>query len=165
MASAIGTGAIPDTRASLLAFDTAMTPCMPCTFSALQTPRSEAIIQLSDSPGLTVVVRWIPLVTAAYGTRVARPVSTTMLGPGGNGSQLAQTVRRVWCALPSGRTQDQGCRADALNLGGDTAHEYRLHESGELRGPGNEPALLRPEPDREGEHLTRLAGTEAARLE
>jgi hypothetical protein len=39
--------------------DAGMTPCMPCTFSALHTPRSGAIIQLGDSPGLTVVVRWI----------------------------------------------------------------------------------------------------------
>jgi hypothetical protein len=28
---------------------------------------------------VTVIVRWIPLVTAAYGTRVARPARTTML--------------------------------------------------------------------------------------
>jgi hypothetical protein len=36
-----------------------------------------------------VTDRWIPLVTAAYGTRVARPARTTRLAPEGNGSQLA----------------------------------------------------------------------------
>jgi hypothetical protein len=35
---------------------------------------------------VTVTVRWIPLVTAAYGTRVARPARTTMLRPGNDGS-------------------------------------------------------------------------------
>jgi hypothetical protein len=38
---------------------------------------------------VTVIVRWIPLVTAAYGTRVARPTSTTMLAPGGDGASAA----------------------------------------------------------------------------
>jgi hypothetical protein len=33
-----------------------------------------------------VIVRQIPLVTAAYGTRVARPVRTTALAPGRYGS-------------------------------------------------------------------------------
>jgi hypothetical protein len=44
---------------------------------------------------VTVTVRQIPLVTAAYGTRVARPVRTTMLALGGDGSWLAQRVRLV----------------------------------------------------------------------
>jgi hypothetical protein len=38
---------------------------------------------------VTVTDRCIPLVTAAYGTRVARPARTTRLAPEGNGSQLA----------------------------------------------------------------------------
>jgi hypothetical protein len=37
-----------------------------------------------------VVVRWIPLVTAAYGTRVAWPARTTALPPGGHGSSSAR---------------------------------------------------------------------------
>jgi hypothetical protein len=44
---------------------------------------------------VTVVDRWIPLVTAAYGTRVARPPRTTRLAPGGDGSQLDRRVRPV----------------------------------------------------------------------
>jgi hypothetical protein len=44
---------------------------------------------------VTVSVRWLPLVTAAYGTRVARPARTTMLAPGGDGSQLGTRVRPV----------------------------------------------------------------------
>jgi hypothetical protein len=42
-----------------------------------------------------VTVRQIPLVTAAYGTRVARPARTTTFGRGGDGSQLGQRVRPV----------------------------------------------------------------------
>jgi hypothetical protein len=55
-----------------------VTPCMPCTFSVLRTSRSGAVVQLNGAVGVTVVVRWIPLVTAAYGTRVAGPARTTM---------------------------------------------------------------------------------------
>jgi hypothetical protein len=44
---------------------------------------------------VTVSVRWIPLVTAAYGTRVARPTRTTGLARGGDGSQLDRRVRSV----------------------------------------------------------------------
>src|SRR4029453_15332284 len=47
-----------------------------------------------DRPlGVTVTVRWTPLLTAAYGTRVARPARTTRLAPGGDGSQLDPRVR------------------------------------------------------------------------
>jgi hypothetical protein len=44
---------------------------------------------------VTVTVRWIPLVTAAYGTQVARPGRTTRLAPEGDGSQLDPRVRPV----------------------------------------------------------------------
>jgi hypothetical protein len=37
---------------------------------------------------VTVSVRWIPLMTAAYGTRVARPARTTKLARGAVGSAL-----------------------------------------------------------------------------
>jgi hypothetical protein len=42
-----------------------------------------------------VVVRQIPLVTAAYGTRVARPARTTMLPPLQQRLQLGRKVRPV----------------------------------------------------------------------
>jgi hypothetical protein len=45
---------------------------------------------------VTVSVRWIPLVTAAYGTQVARPARTTRLAPGGDGLQLGQRARLVF---------------------------------------------------------------------
>ena len=35
---------------------------------------------------VTVTVRWIPPVSAAYGTWVARPAITTRFAPGGDGS-------------------------------------------------------------------------------
>ena len=49
--------------------------------------------QPTELPELTVADRYIPLVTAAYGTRVARPARTTTLPPGGDGSQLDRRVR------------------------------------------------------------------------
>jgi hypothetical protein len=42
-----------------------------------------------------VTDRCIPLVTAAYGTWVARPARTTTFAPGGDGSQLDARVRSV----------------------------------------------------------------------
>jgi len=43
----------------------------------------------------TVSVRWIPLVPAPLGTRVARLARTTTLPPGGDDSQLDRRVRPV----------------------------------------------------------------------
>jgi hypothetical protein len=40
-------------------------------------PRSGAVSQLRGPIRLTVIARWIPLVTAAYGTLVARRVTDT----------------------------------------------------------------------------------------
>jgi hypothetical protein len=44
---------------------------------------------------VTVIDRYIPLVTAACGTRVARPARTTVLAPGGDGSHHDRRVRPV----------------------------------------------------------------------
>jgi hypothetical protein len=41
---------------------------------------------------VTLTVRWIPLVTAAYGTRVTWPARTTWLPPDGHGSQLGPRI-------------------------------------------------------------------------
>jgi hypothetical protein len=64
-----------------------LTPCMPCSFGLLPHPTSGACALPNGLPRVTVIVRWIPLVTAAYGTRVARPARTTRLAPGGDGSR------------------------------------------------------------------------------
>ena len=48
-----------------------LTPCMPCSFVLLPHSRSEAGGQPIGPLRVTVVVRWIPLLSAAYGTRVA----------------------------------------------------------------------------------------------
>jgi hypothetical protein len=56
-----------------------LTPCMPCSFGPLRSPRSGASGPLSDPLRVTVVVRWLPLVTAAYGTWVARPMRMTIV--------------------------------------------------------------------------------------
>jgi hypothetical protein len=63
-----------------------LTPCMPCSFGVLSHPRSESCTLPSARLELTVTVRWLPLVTAAYGTRVARLARTTMLAPGADSS-------------------------------------------------------------------------------
>jgi hypothetical protein len=70
-----------------------LTPCMPCSFGPLPHPRSAACTQPTGLLEVTVTVRWIPLVTAACGTWVARPARTTFLERGGNGSQHGQGVR------------------------------------------------------------------------
>jgi hypothetical protein len=54
-------------------------------FRLLRHPRSAMCAQPTGLREVTVIVRWIPLVTAAYGMRVARPARTT-------GSQLAATA-------------------------------------------------------------------------
>jgi hypothetical protein len=52
---------------------------MPCSFGPLPHPRSERSI-LVDSPyGVTVTIRYVPLVTAAYGTWMARPARRTVI--------------------------------------------------------------------------------------
>jgi hypothetical protein len=56
-----------------------LTPCMPCSFGVLPHPRSGRCAQPNRLLELTVTVRHIPLVTASYGTRVARPVRTTTI--------------------------------------------------------------------------------------
>ena len=66
---------------------------MPCSFGLLSYRRSGTGAQPNVLIRVTVIVRWIPLVTAACGTWVARPASTTTLVRGGDGSQLAQWVR------------------------------------------------------------------------
>jgi hypothetical protein len=68
---------------------TALTPCMPCSFGVLPHRRSGTGAQRNDLLRVTVTVRWIPLVTAAYGTRVARRARTTRLAPVGDGSSSA----------------------------------------------------------------------------
>ena len=51
-----------------------MSTCMPCSVGLLPHPRSGTGAQPNGRLRVTVIVRWIPLVTAAYGTWVARPV-------------------------------------------------------------------------------------------
>ena len=85
--------------------------------------------------------RHIPLVTAAYGTRVARPAITTSLQPGGYGSQLGPRVR----PLPGDtRLVGKGRRRPAAagrwvrsRLHAGRATEVR---SGKVLGPATRPA-------------------------
>src|SRR5215218_8670001 len=68
---------------------------MPCSFGRLRWSRAAACAQRTGLPEVTVTDRCIPLLTAAYGTRVARPARTAMFAPGGVGSQLGQRVGPV----------------------------------------------------------------------
>jgi hypothetical protein len=72
-----------------------LTPCMPCSFGLLSHRTSGTGGQPNGFLQVTVADRYIPLVTAAYGTRVARPARTTTFGRGGVGFQLGQRVRPV----------------------------------------------------------------------
>jgi hypothetical protein len=67
--------------------------CMPCSFGLLLHRRSETSAQPNGLLEVTVIVRWLPLVPAAYGTRVARPARTTLLPLGGDGSQPDRRVK------------------------------------------------------------------------
>jgi hypothetical protein len=75
--------------------DPATTPCMPCSFGPRVFRRSEACAQWNGPPEVTVTNRSVPLVTAAYGTQMARPARTMMLVRGGDGTPLGPRVRRV----------------------------------------------------------------------
>ena len=89
----------------------ALTPCMSCSFGLLPHPRSGTYVQPTGLLRVTVIVRWIPLVTAAYGTPVAPPARTTMLAPDGDGSQLNRRVRPVpgdHCVVAESR-RARGC--------------------------------------------------------
>jgi hypothetical protein len=84
MATATAPGDAAWSRTSKLARrNPAMTPCMPCSVAPCWQSRSEASAQHNGLPEVTVIVRWIPLVTAAYGTWVARPGRATMAHPCG----------------------------------------------------------------------------------
>jgi hypothetical protein len=72
-----------------------LTPCMPCSFSALRRARSEPRAQPNGPLLVTVADRQIPLVTAAYGTLVARPARTMAVPPGGFRHQLGHRVGPV----------------------------------------------------------------------
>jgi hypothetical protein len=69
--------------------DGCSTPCMPCSFGLLPHRRSGTGVQPNGRLEVTVTVRSIPLMTAAYGMWVARPARTTILAPGGDGSNSA----------------------------------------------------------------------------
>jgi hypothetical protein len=86
---------LSDWRGSdLRGFDLRFDTCMPCSFWLLPHRRSGTGGQPNGPLRVTVIVRQIPLVTAAGGTRVARPARTTMLR-GGDGSELDRMVRPV----------------------------------------------------------------------
>jgi hypothetical protein len=85
---------------------------MPCSVGLLPHPRSGAGTQPNGLLRVTVAVRWIPLVTAAYGTRVARKARTTMVGRGGDGFHLNRRVRPI-LGDPLPRGQEPGGLAAA----------------------------------------------------
>jgi hypothetical protein len=62
---------------------------MPCSFGLLPHPRSGTGVQPNGPLEVTVTDRQIPLVTAAYGTWVARPARMKMVAPGSDGSSSA----------------------------------------------------------------------------
>jgi hypothetical protein len=68
-----------------------LTPCMPCSVAPCLESRSEARAQHNRPPEVTVTVRWIPLVTAAYGTSGTAGENDDVR-TWRDGSQLAQTV-------------------------------------------------------------------------
>src|SRR5918993_4574668 len=84
-----------------------MTPCMPCSFGLLPHPRSGSRSPAQRSSRVTVTVRYIPLVTAAYGTRVARNDDARTWR---RGSQLTLRVRPVRGDVPPHGKSPKGSR-------------------------------------------------------
>ena len=68
---------------------------MPCSFGLLLHPRSGPCAQPDRPLQVTVTIRWIPLMTAACGTRVARPARTTMACTRRRRLQIGHRVRPV----------------------------------------------------------------------
>jgi hypothetical protein len=80
MAAAIATGSAGWSVANQLSqLRRGLTPCMPCSFGLLPHPRSPTCALPSGLVRVTVTIRCIQLVTAAYGTWVARMVRTTIV--------------------------------------------------------------------------------------
>jgi hypothetical protein len=70
---------------------------MPCSFGLLPHPRSGTRAQPNGLLELTVTDRYMPLATAAYGMRVARPARTPIISlrpPGDLGHRLRWSVWR-----------------------------------------------------------------------
>jgi hypothetical protein len=92
---------------------------MPCSFGFQRHRRSKAGGPLSGHLQVAMTDRWIPLVTAACGTQVARP-GKTMLGPGGAGSQADRRVRSILgnhSIVGKGPKGSRQAGHQALNLG------------------------------------------------
>ena len=66
--------------------------------------------QAAHHAGVTVIDRYIPLVTAACGTRVARPERATTLPRGSDGSSWARRVRPVLGDHTLGGKSPEGSR-------------------------------------------------------
>jgi hypothetical protein len=66
------------------------TTFMPRGFSLLSHRRSATGARCNGPVQMTVTARWIPLVTAAYGTWVAWPATTTWLPPDSDGLPARQ---------------------------------------------------------------------------
>jgi hypothetical protein len=119
-----------------------LTPCMPCSFGLLPHPRSEPRAQLNDPLRVTVTVRWLPLVTAAYGTRVARPARTTWLGAAAMGSSFSAgggPSRATRASLASAR-RVRGSRVDPpISTPGHAAVDNDAHGKAPPDGPNRIP--------------------------
>ena len=70
--------------------DPSLDPLYAMQFRLLPHPRPGAGAQPAGLLEVTVTVRWIPLVTVPSGTRVARPLRTTLVSRG-----VSQTFRQV----------------------------------------------------------------------
>jgi hypothetical protein len=81
-----------------------------------------------------VTYRYAPLVTAGYGTRVARPVRTASFARGGNGSQLSQRVRPVPGDSGLLGTSPEGSRQIGRRLNLSSLFSPRSRESNKQDG-------------------------------
>ena len=111
-----------------------LTTCMPCSFGLLPHPRSGSRRQRNRHLRVTVIDRYVPLVTAAYGTRVARPARTTTLPRDSDGSSSGRRVRPVPGAHCIVGKSPQGSRQPGEETGADRPAGHGKTDTGTSRG-------------------------------
>jgi hypothetical protein len=104
-----------------------MSACMPCSVAVCPRSRSVVSAHRNGRIGVTVTDRWTPLVPAACGARVARPARTTMLAPGGDGSQLGRRMR-LSAATAASLARAKGLAAGRLGIVLCQGHPTNLRE-------------------------------------
>jgi hypothetical protein len=107
---------------------------MPCSVGLLAHRRSGTGAQPNGLLRVTMTDRYVPLVTAACGTWVARPMRMTVLPPGA--TALSSAEGEVRPRLPSLRGQEPEGLAAVATLGAQGPDTQQLSLMAQLRRSG-----------------------------